>query len=207
MLLYNNSLATAGLMDYDDMLSTTVSLLSLPAVRNYVGQQYAHILVDEFQVGRHAGQLRSVRSFRSISTDLNLQNGVASVTPTTLSNCRNNCCNLSVRLRAKRDFVDWCPRFNQLNQSIDDMDTLAGHFSWQDCFSVDLCMPLVSSHKSFALDRIELPPGTTSASLSPDLSLSVVSTMDSASWKRTLTSRASNTWILIVWINSHSNIS
>lgn len=50
MLTYNASLTAAGVMDYDDMLSTAVSLLEVPAVRKHVGQRFSNVLVDEFQV-------------------------------------------------------------------------------------------------------------------------------------------------------------
>lgn len=50
MMTYEGTLKKAGLMDYDDMLSNTLSLLEVPSVGAYVGRQFEHVLVDEFQV-------------------------------------------------------------------------------------------------------------------------------------------------------------
>lgn len=51
LLEYNSALEQANLIDFEDMLSKTGSLLALPGVQEFVSKQYAHILVDEFQVG------------------------------------------------------------------------------------------------------------------------------------------------------------
>lgn len=50
LLDYNAALGLAKLIDFEDMLSKTRSMLALPAVRDFVRKQYTHILVDEFQV-------------------------------------------------------------------------------------------------------------------------------------------------------------
>lgn len=53
MMTYEGALKKAGLMDYDDMLSNTLALLEVPSVGAYVGRQFEHVLVDEFQVRVH----------------------------------------------------------------------------------------------------------------------------------------------------------
>lgn len=50
MLEYNSALNSAGVIDFEDLLSKTGCLLALPMVKASVGRQYTHILVDEFQV-------------------------------------------------------------------------------------------------------------------------------------------------------------
>lgn len=50
MLEYNTALNSAGVIDFEDMLSKAGCLLAVPVVKALVGKQYTHILVDEFQV-------------------------------------------------------------------------------------------------------------------------------------------------------------
>lgn len=70
LLSYNAALAAANLLDYEDLLSRAVSVLKVAAVQQEVSRQYAHILVDEFQVRdmtlRKTGfATLTVRPFRS----------------------------------------------------------------------------------------------------------------------------------------------
>lgn len=50
LLYYKDALETAKVLDFDDLLCKTVSLLEVPHIGRNLRNQYSHILTDEFQV-------------------------------------------------------------------------------------------------------------------------------------------------------------
>lgn len=86
MLTYEAKLTKAGLMDFDDMLSNTLSLLEVPSVGAYVGRQFEHVLVDEFQV-----RFSYPWEVGSVSSDSVLQECYSSVVRRSFSLCTSVC--------------------------------------------------------------------------------------------------------------------